>query len=238
MTSLAVDYSFSRPSPAAIKSSGYVAVGRYLGGSSAKQISKAEADALHAAGLGIWLVWEGAADRAAQGRAAGVADAHSALASARALGYPDSAPLFFAVDFDANPSVVRPYFAGVKSVLGNRTGVYGGIRVTQALADLAPYRWQTAAWSGGKVDTNAHLYQRIKMTHPVSGCDENLIQKAFPMWVPTPAKPTPTVPGTGGANIERAIQAINRALAKAKNPMRIKALKAAKRLLVALRKPR
>lgn len=238
MSLLAVDYSFSRPSFAEIKSKGYVAVGRYLGGSPDKQITRAEANGLLAAGLKIWLVWEGAANRAAQGKGAGIADAQAALSAAHAVGYPDSAPIFFAVDFDAQPAAVRPYFEGVKSVLGPRTGVYGGYNITRGVADLAPYRWQTVAWSGGKVDANAHLYQRSTMTHPIAGCDEDVIQKTFPMWGSTPAKPTPTVSGSSGRNVERAIAALDRAISLAKSPVRIKTLRAARRLLVGLRKHR
>jgi len=177
---LAVDYSFSRPSPATIKSHGYTAVGRYLGGSSGKRITRDEATSLHAAGLGIWLVWETSADRARSGNAGGVSDAHAAAAAALAVGYPTSCPLFFAVDFDATPAQVSAYFAGIRSVLGNRAGIYGGIKVTEA--GLAHWRWQTAAWSGGKVDPAAHLYQRTKMTHPIGGCDENVICHPIPLW--------------------------------------------------------
>lgn len=177
---LAVDYSFSRPSPATIKSHGYHAVGRYLGGSASKQITKAEAASLHAAGLGIWLVYETSADRARSGKAGGVSDAHAAVKAANALGYPTRCPIFFAVDFDATAAAVSAYFAGVISVLGDMAGVYGGIKV----AGLATWTWQTAAWSGGELSPKAHLYQRVKMTHPISGCDENVICRPIPVWGP------------------------------------------------------
>lgn len=193
---LAVDYSFSRPSPATIKAHGYTAVGRYLGGTPDKQLTKAEAATLHAAGLGIWLVFESTADRAKAGRAAGVADAKTARSKAAALGYPAACPIFFAVDFDAAASTVSAYFDGVKSVLGDRAGVYGGINVV----GLADWAWQTTAWSGGRLSPHAHLYQRVKMTNPVPGCDENVVCRPIPVWgpkgvvelaPPTAPKPTP-----------------------------------------------
>lgn len=195
---LAVDYSFARPSLATIRSQGFVAVGRYLGNSSSKLITDAEAKQIRAHGLGLWLVWETTAVRATAGHAAGVADAKAARAQAAKVGYPTNAPIFFAVDFDATPAQVRSYFEGVHSVLGGRTGVYGGIRVTEGLRDLCPFRWQTAAWSGGKVDPECHLYQRIGS--PISGTDVNVICREFPMLgrdkthpAPKPA-PKPKVP--------------------------------------------
>jgi hypothetical protein len=203
----AVDYSFSRPSPATIKANGYQAVGRYLGGSPTKQLTKAEAASLHAAGLGIWLVWETAADRAKDGKAAGVTDAHAALQAANALGYPAACPIFFAVDFDATAVQVTAYFAGVSSVLGNRAGVYGGVRV----AGIAAWTWQTAAWSNGRLAPSAHILQRAKPQGALpAGCDENVICRPIPVWGPdgvlrltapgsAPAKPTAVAPSKSPA---------------------------------------
>lgn len=209
---LAVDYSFSRPAPSVIAHNGYVAVGRYLGGSASKDLTRGEAAALHTAGLGIWLVWEGVASRAKDGYGAGQADARAAQAAAAALGYPSECPLFFAVDFDAQPGDVRPYFQGVKSVVGARAGVYGGIRVTEGLRDLIPYRWQTVAWSGGQVDPEAHLYQRAAMKRPIAGCDENVICHPFPMWGGSSPKPKPPAkPKSRGPNIDVALAALYRA---------------------------
>lgn len=193
MTNLAVDYAFIRPYPPTVKAAGYTAVGRYLGGSLSKDITRAEAAALHAAGLSIWLVFEGVANRATSGQTGGEADAYAAKSAAAAIGYPTSCPIFFAVDFDANPADVRPYFEGVHGVLSSRTGVYGGVRVTAGLRDLAPYRWQSCAWSGSSVDPGAHLYQRLRpsVAHPITGTDEDVILQAFPMWTPAGATTPP-----------------------------------------------
>lgn len=209
-----VDYSFARPKPATIKSYGYKGAVRYLGGSASKQLTKAEAVSLHAAGLAILLVFEGAANRASTGHANGAVDAKTARAKASALGYPGTLPLFFAVDYDASASAVADYFAGVKSVLGDRAGIYGGIGVMGI--DVA-WKWQTAAWSGGKLSPQAHLYQRAKAVGKLpSGCDQNVVCKPLPMWgpkgvvtltppgksgevlKPTPApEPTPSQPSAG-----------------------------------------
>ena len=64
----------------------------------------------------------------------------------------------------------------------------------------------------------AHLYQRVKPTHPVAGTDENVLCKPFPMWdvavvsapkpAPTP-KPAPVKPPrTRGGNVDAAVHAL------------------------------
>lgn len=188
----AVDYSDARPNPEALRALGYTLVLRYIaGGTSDKHLTLDEARRLHAAGVQILVIFESTATRAAAGFAAGVYDASSALRAANALGYPVSDPIFFAVDFDAIPAQVRPYFEGVVRVLRTRAGVYGGYDITTGLADLIKWRWQTKAWSAGRVDPQAHLVQQLTMRHPIPGCDENVIQHAIPTWGPATPPPAP-----------------------------------------------
>ena len=191
---LIVDYSFSRPSPSVIKAAGYSGVMRYLSADSGKNLSKPEATALLGAGLSIGLVWETTAMRASQGRAAGASDAAAAEAQANALGYPSTAVIFYAVDYDAMPTAVAAYFAGVVSMAHRPVGVYGSKRVVEGTS--VPYKWQACAWSGGLVSPGAHLYQRLRATvaHPISGTDENIILHDFPMWTNAPAVPVHTAP--------------------------------------------
>jgi hypothetical protein len=189
-----VDYSFSRPSPDTIRKAGYVGVARYLTHlPSGKALSSVEAKALHDAGLAITLVWETTAGRAGAGSAAGAADARSANKLADALGVPKDVVIFYAVDFDADPSDVAPYFHGAKSAGGRPVGVYGSFRVVKSIiAGPADYGWQTLAWSGGKLLSSANLYQRGHATvaHPVSGTDENVLLHTFPTWNPEADMPT------------------------------------------------
>lgn len=224
---LAVDYSFARPPLAEIKAAGYTAVGRYLGGTADKQLTRAEARRIHRKGLGIFLVFEGAANRALGGKTSGVLDAHSALTAANALGFPATCPIFFAVDFDATPDQVRAYFEGVKSILGDRSGVYGGIKITEGLRDLIPYRWQTAAWSAGQVDPEAHLYQRLQMTHPIGGCDEDVICHPFPTWKRKPSRVARAVALTRGKIVDRAQALLGKAKGKGKRAAWLAQAKAA-----------
>jgi hypothetical protein len=54
--------------------------------------------------------------------------------------------------------------SGAASVLGpGRCGGYGGVDTIGYLFDnqLVVYGWQTYAWSGGRVDPRAQLYQRL-----------------------------------------------------------------------------
>lgn len=150
----ACDYSYSRPSPRALYAAGVRGVGRYITDPNPgwKGISQAEYDRLTAAGLSVFFVWEDGPTAARLGRARGVADAQHAQRNLNRLSGPSNRrPVYFAVDYDANPDAVRAYFEGVKSVIGkSRTGAYGSYRVLKALKGwgLISFTFQTVAWSG------------------------------------------------------------------------------------------
>ena len=162
-----LDYSFARPDPAQIKADGFDGVLRYLAplNEGGKILTKGEVDALQAQGLAIGLVWESYANRALEGSPAGVEDATEALRQARALGVPDSVPIFFAVDFDATPeqqAAINSYFDGVASVIKpDDIGMYGGFWPMSRAFDAGKIKWgwQTYAWSGGNWDPRAQLRQ-------------------------------------------------------------------------------
>ncbi len=119
-----VDYAWGRPDPAAIKRAGYLFALRYLatGGPSVsgKVIGLAERQALHAAGLGVGLVWETYPNRPLEGVAAGNADGLAARAQAKALGFSDGFPIFGAVDFNPPSS---QYPAGQITLAGAQVDV-------------------------------------------------------------------------------------------------------------------
>lgn len=185
-----IDYSEARPSIGAIVKSGYAGAIRYLSLTPSKNLTKAEAKALHDGGCAIGLVWETTATRAGEGVAAGETDCALAEKQARGLGYPDNCPIFYAVDFDADPARVLPYFSGVYRVSKYAWGAYGSARVIDAvmLAHAHAYGWQTAAWSSGQISKRADLYQRIGHEAPPipgGGYDENVVLKPLPLWGPT-----------------------------------------------------
>ena len=164
-----VDYSGSRPDPKKVKAAGYGAVARYLfaptpGG---KGISKAEATAVRAAGLGLVVVYESYAGRAVEGQAAGVIDGKTALALARSIGFPDSRPIYFAVDFPATSTqqpAIDAYLRGAASVIGAaRIGVYGSYYVVERCYTnkTSQWFWQTRGWSNGKISSHTHFYQYL-----------------------------------------------------------------------------
>mgnify|MGYP001551982904 CR=1 FL=1 len=184
-----VDYAWSHPGGAALAAAGMRFACRYLSHDAAKNLTRAEADDLAAHGVSCVVVWETTATRAGAGRAAGVADAQAAEQQARAAGMPSKPPIYFAVDYDAAPGAVVPYFQGVASVIGvGRTGVYGGYTVVKSLLDqgVARWAWQTAAWSQGRWDARAVIRQPAT-TVRINGvtCDNNTAHATdYGQWTP------------------------------------------------------
>jgi hypothetical protein len=72
MAVFGVDYAWGRPGAAALKRAGAKFACRYLShDTTGKNLTRAEADELSAAGLWLVVVWETTANRALDGRAAG-----------------------------------------------------------------------------------------------------------------------------------------------------------------------
>lgn len=171
----AVDYSFGRPtSPAALKAQGIKLVMRYLSPPpNAKNLTKAEAQGLLGAGLGILLGWETNANRALTGRAGGRADGHAAANLAESLGAPRGLTIYYAVDFDTDRNqpnqwaVIAEYFRGVDEETRYKVGVYGEADILEYLHGLGVVtsEWQTYAWSGGRLSSEADLYQYLNGQH-------------------------------------------------------------------------
>lgn len=160
----------------AIRAGGYSFAMRYLSTDPGKNLHPDEAKALSAAGIDIGVVWETTSTRAGDGYGAGRDDAKTALLQAEACGMPAGRPIYFAVDYDANPSDVDQYFHGVASVLTPaRSGVYGGVRVVKHLLDagLVEWAWQASAWSYGQWDGRAHVRQHEQRTIAGVDCDVN-----------------------------------------------------------------
>ena len=149
----------------AFRRGGATFVVRYVSHDESKNLSASEAQLLSDAGFDLAVVWESTQCRAREGKAAGAADAHMAATQAKACGMPATRPVYFAVDFDAGDNdlpLVVDYLHGAASVLGpRRVGVYGGYRVVGHCLDqkVAGFGWQTYAWSAGRRDPRAHLYQ-------------------------------------------------------------------------------
>lgn len=187
-----VDYAWSHPGGKALAAAGKKFACRYSSNDPSKDISRGEADDLAAHGVWTVVVRETAANRAREGRAAGIADAKAAAQRATDAGMPSGRPLYFAIDYDAPASdqdEINAYFEGVASVIGlARTGAYGGYDQLSRLktAGLARWWWQTAAWSGGRMLPGRHIYQYAR-TVTINGvsCDVNEALAAdYGQWMP------------------------------------------------------
>lgn len=160
---LVLDYSWTRPSPAAIKAAGYSGVIRYLSYEPSKNLSIGERDALWREGLSIGLVWETTAGAPLNGYGRGQADAHEANRQADTFGWPGHVVIIYAIDFEATAAqlaTIRDYFRGVLSVGGRPAGVYGPDHVLDDLGTHVPLScyWQCAAWSGVGQGTGGSVF--------------------------------------------------------------------------------
>jgi hypothetical protein len=186
-----IDYSWGRPSPAAIKAAGYTFVCRYLSwDTTGKNLTKAEAQALSTVGIDVTCNWEYATKEALSGYSQGVRNAQEAQRQAIACGMPAHRPIYFSVDFDATPSqqgAINSYLDGIASVIGrDRCGAYGGYYVIKRLFDASKIRWgwQTYAWSGGQWDRRAQLRQ-VQNDIQVGGADcdaDEALAEDFGQW--------------------------------------------------------
>ena len=164
-----MDYSWHRPGGAAIAAAGFEFVVRYVPypGDGGKGLEAPELADLRANGLAVCLVWETTAGRALDGYEAGRFDATMSHTSAARLGFPADRPIYFAVDFDAQPTqyaAIDAYLRGCADVIGiDRVGVYGSFDVVRHCDQFGTARWlwQTYAWSGGRVYPANDLYQYL-----------------------------------------------------------------------------
>lgn len=147
------DYT-DRIAPVALKAAGCQVVFRYLSNPGwPKNLTLAEAQELHAAGIAIVLNYETSGTFMLGGYGAGQECARSARAQATALGAPATARIYYSADFDvtaAQVSIVMAFLQGAASVDGAaEVDEYGGLRLAQAAAAAGMRPWQTVAWSGG-----------------------------------------------------------------------------------------
>lgn len=155
---------------ARVKAAGFDFVGRYLVPPGMnKELTRAEAEAISGAGLGLLCVWETYANRALEGEPAGAVDGAKALQCAREIDMPESGIIYFAVDFDASPSQmdsIAGYLRGARAQTGPyNIGVYGSFAVCEAMAARVPEvcrgYWQCVAWSGPCLTPHRTVYQRL-----------------------------------------------------------------------------
>lgn len=163
MTIAGCDYAWQSPNLPALKAAGISFVSRYLSTDASKNLSVAEAAALHAAGFSIVVNWETTGTTFTGGYQAGLADAHAARAQADALGVPAGVPIYYSVDSQTTDiTTVLDYLHGLADAAGSKSlvGVYGDYLVCHAAAGAGfVFLWQTYAWSGGEWESAACLRQ-------------------------------------------------------------------------------
>lgn len=160
-----VDYSFSRPSPAALRAAGYTFAVRYLTGSG-KALTTSELDGLHAAGLTVAFISESSGQETLGGAAAGAQAGAVANAAMDALGVPHDRPIYYTVDYDdrGHPGCLPLIASFLEAAQHGRreARAYGSVRVIDYLRQPG---YQTAAWSGNAVSAHAAIYQHQFMVN-------------------------------------------------------------------------
>ena len=198
------DYSFARPDPAWLKQLGIKGVIRYLSYSTHnKNLTVAERDLLHAAGLPILLLWENAGGDPKLGRWHGRDHGAEAVRQAQALGYPKGLALYVACDFDTLDTVeqfrVSEYLAAFSLAVrtaGYLCGLYGGSRIwwqNRGVIDTV-IRAAASSWSPPSIVWGPQIRQGVQ--HSSHTFDYNFTTTTIPMWFPHTVTP-PFVPAFG-----------------------------------------
>ena len=177
--------------PKAVAQMGYKAVARYINGdpTSWKVLTPVERDELHAAGLGIWLVFERSALRPLSGYAAGLEDGKRAQKHAESLRYPETMPVLVAFDTDvtaSNMAACVAYWRGFNETCDYPTGLYGDWDIIEALKGMSVLNWQANAryWSASRVHPMTHLMQRLGVNTPAGRLDPNNVLREAVAWHP------------------------------------------------------
>jgi hypothetical protein len=160
-----VDEAWARLTPAQAKAAGKQFVVGYVSEDPSKNLTLAEVQAYHAAGIAVLLVYEYNTAAAETGANGGHKNATLAAQLAKALGYPPSCAIAFAIDEPSpNLGMLSAYaaaFTAVCHAAGYSDMVYGGYSTVKYCLDhaLVDLGWQTYAWSNGQWDTRAVLRQ-------------------------------------------------------------------------------
>lgn len=141
-----------------LTSLGVTGVLRYLGGNKADYwITADEAATLRKAGFAVGLIWQARRNVIKGGFEAGQKDGQAALDAAKALGFPDSLPIYFVANDDwyvKNSSkkwdATIEYFKGIHNVTGNRPiGAYGQSSLIKKLFETPEETGVTYGWQSG-----------------------------------------------------------------------------------------
>ena len=198
---LILDEAWSKVDPATARAAGYSGVIGYVSqDATGKNLTRAQVDAIHAAGMDVGLVYEFNPQSAAGGMAEGIADANIAVQHARILDAPVGVCLYAAVDWDVQqPSMnaVMAYahaFQSICATYGYRAGIYGSYNVCWALHSngYTGLLWQTYAWSHGLWTNGLAVRQTQNGVH-VAGADVDRDETMVADWGQWPAVGRPGI---------------------------------------------
>jgi len=149
----------------ALVKEGITHVGRYLS-AAGKGLTKTEVTAITNAGLKIFSIYETNPIKLSYFTVEqGKVDAAAAEKLAKALGQPEGSVIYFTVDYDAQKNDFDEILAYFKAVVAGskcyKVGAYGSYSVLDYLHSkkVVDYYFQTYAWSKGKENDFAHIYQ-------------------------------------------------------------------------------
>jgi hypothetical protein len=130
-----------------------------------KSVSLSEIGQAHAADIDVAFIYETTGQTWQGGFSAGKLDGESAYAAMRALGAPVSCAVYHAVDQQVFPSAMSRVIDWARGLIAGmgpyRIGIYGEFDVVEAVAHVFPdlFRWQTKAWSSGRISQQADVLQ-------------------------------------------------------------------------------
>lgn len=131
----------------------------------AKALTADEAAGILRQGLGLLLCWELDANRAAEGARAGTQDGERARRCAAELCVPQSATIYFAVDYvppQRDYDAIEAYFRAASHYCAPYgCGIYGPFDIVEEMVRRIPtlYVWQCVGGSGGRISASADVYQ-------------------------------------------------------------------------------
>lgn len=147
------DFSFARPPAEVLKRNGYSFAVGYVSvppSSPAKNLTRVEFEALGAAGITTFLVFELSATRPDGGAAKGAIDGASARLLGDALGYPKDRPMLIACDTNTVPTNIaahKAYMYAFAQAYYGPVGIYGDLDILEATAGLWVIGWVPNAWA-------------------------------------------------------------------------------------------
>lgn len=151
--------------------SGAAGVIGYLSADPRKNMTRADVDRWHGAGLAVAAVHENTADWHTW-------DPAGANALAALLGLPDWRPIYYAVDTDVDPGDHAEIADRLAAMPGRPRGIYGPSALVEYCLDrgAAGWGWLTAATAWDPGPAPRACLRQLAGRSPLPGTDQNIVQ--------------------------------------------------------------